>query len=77
MVKTSFSDTNILNIFSGGSLLPGHTVGTTNITDFFQESQCAQTPGESADSVQLKSIGSRRWKKPANPLRHRVANCLL
>ena len=26
MVKTSFSDANILNIFSGGSLLPGHTV---------------------------------------------------
>ena len=26
MVYTSFSDSNILNIFSGGSLLPGHTV---------------------------------------------------
>ena len=26
MVLTSFSDANILNIFSGGSLLPGHTV---------------------------------------------------
>ena len=26
MVKTSFSDANIINIFSGGSLLPGHTV---------------------------------------------------
>ena len=26
MVQTSFSDANILNIFSGGSLLPGHTV---------------------------------------------------
>ena len=28
MVLTSFSDANILNIFSGGSLLPGHTVYT-------------------------------------------------
>ena len=26
MVKTSFSDANIFNSFSGGSLLPGHTV---------------------------------------------------
>ena len=26
MVLTSFTDANILNIFSGGSLLPGHTV---------------------------------------------------
>ena len=26
MVYTSFSDANIFNIFSGGSLLPGHTV---------------------------------------------------
>ena len=26
MVETSFSDANILDIFSGGSLLPGHTV---------------------------------------------------
>ena len=26
MVLPSFSDANILNIFSGGSLLPGHTV---------------------------------------------------
>ena len=26
MVLTLFSDANTLNIFSGGSLLPGHTV---------------------------------------------------
>ena len=26
MVKTYFSDANIFNSFSGGSLLPGHTV---------------------------------------------------
>ena len=26
MVYSSFADANILNIFSGGSLLPGHTV---------------------------------------------------
>ena len=29
MMKTSFSDANILNVFSGGSLLPGHTVLNT------------------------------------------------
>ena len=34
MVKTSFSDANILNIFSGGSLLPGHTVQWVNLIDF-------------------------------------------
>ena len=28
MVWTSFSDANILNIFSAGSLLPGYTVHT-------------------------------------------------
>ena len=28
MVKTSFSEANIFNSFSGGSLLPGHTVVT-------------------------------------------------
>ena len=36
MVKTYFSDANIFNSFSGGSLLPGHTVLTSiaNLRDF-------------------------------------------
>ena len=35
MGETSFSDANTLNIFSGGSLLPGHTVEsvTVRVTD--------------------------------------------
>ena len=36
MVETSFSDENILNIFSGGSLLPGHTVCKSEVATLHQ-----------------------------------------
>ena len=34
MVQTSFSDANTLNIFTRGSLLPGHTVSQITVERF-------------------------------------------
>ena len=60
MVLTSFSDANISNNFSGGSLLPGHTVYSTMNCSHFCE-HCANISKIILGDILVKKKQCQVW----------------